>query len=295
MDNSSYFFYFLLASLAILLSLYWDRLWISPILAIFNRWIRWFTIALGGASMISMFELSTRPFWILMAIAFLSWFLIETIYNWFAIAALSKSALPLFPTYEENENGDQWPAQKHFIQLREWLREEGFTPLKAIRATIAESIALRLSIYQNAAGTVRLQVMFLPSRGGDFSVCYVISSLGSDGFRLITDNYYLPFGGFYPKNWSVERRPWIRALPHLFRRHQKRMKKSNIPFVPWEEDPLIDLNDQQRILEAINTDLGFLVPRHLRDEFGKITFDGRYRFWKELWFLNYFGHPFVVP
>lgn len=41
--------------------------------------------------------------------------------------------------------------------------------------------------------------------------------------RYVTDNLYLPFGGFYPENWLVERLPWRRSLPRLMARHEQRM------------------------------------------------------------------------
>jgi hypothetical protein len=42
-------------------------------------------------------------------------------------------------------------------------------------------------------------------------------------------------------------------------------------------------------LEKINTELGFLFPQAEREEFGKISHEGRYRVWKEYWMLSYFG------
>jgi hypothetical protein len=42
-------------------------------------------------------------------------------------------------------------------------------------------------------------------------------------------------------------------------------------------------------LEYVNTELGFLSPHHDREDYGKMTYEGRYRVWKEIWLLNYFG------
>ena len=42
-------------------------------------------------------------------------------------------------------------------------------------------------------------------------------------------------------------------------------------------------------MEQINTELGFLLPHAEREEFGKITPEGRFRIWKEAWLLDYFG------
>jgi hypothetical protein len=52
---------------------------------------------------------------------------------------------------------------------------------------------------------------------------------------------------------------------------------------------LADLNATQHELDLINTELGFLHPHNQRDDFGKITQEGRYRVWKEIWMLNYLG------
>jgi len=234
-----------------------------------------------------------RPYWVLALCAFLSWFLIETIYNWIAISALSRSPAPLFPKFEINRSGDEWPAQRRSIGLREWLRREEFERLAAIRAEFFESVVLRLSVYQNKEGTVRMQVMFLPHQRDHVSVCFIVFSEARDGTRLVTDNYFLPYGGFYPENWSVERKPLMRSPEKLLKRHLRRMAGFGLPFVEFDDDPLTEINDQQRILERLNVDLGFLFPRHLREEYGKFTQQGRYRFWKELWLLNYFGCPIV--
>ncbi len=42
-------------------------------------------------------------------------------------------------------------------------------------------------------------------------------------------------------------------------------------------------------MERLNTELGFLFPHADREKFGKMTDEGRFRLWKEVWSLNYFG------
>jgi hypothetical protein len=39
----------------------------------------------------------------------------------------------------------------------------------------------------------------------------------------------------------------------------------------------------------VNTELGFLHGHQDREEYGKISKEGRYRVWKEIWLLNYLG------
>ena len=52
-----------------------------------------------------------------------------------------------------------------------------------------------------------------------------------------------------------------------------------------------DLNVQNSELDRLNTEMGFLHPHHERDDLGKITHEGRYRVWKEIWMLDYLGLP----
>ncbi len=280
---------FVLLGLIVFLTIYLDRLSASPIIAIFSRWFRWIAVSMGVPYLIVSLEWSLRPFGVLSIFCFLLWFLLETLYNWVAIAAMSRGDIPLFPRYESNDSGDEWPSSRKYIGLREWIREKGFVRIEAARAAYSEEYVLRSSIYQNEEGTVRIQIYFLPHRTGKVSVCYSISSRLKSGIRLITDNLYLPFGGFFPENWELERNPWTRSLRSLLKKHLDRLETFGVERECWEDDPLDDLNKQQQIIESTNTQLGILVPRHQHEEYGRITWEGRYRFWKELWFLNYFG------
>jgi len=60
-----------------------------------------------------------------------------------------------------------------------------------------------------------------------------------------------------------------------------------------DDSALEEMNEQQRILERLNTETGFLVPRPCQEEEGKLTADGSYRLWKEMWLLAYFGKSAV--
>jgi len=261
----------------------------SPLLSIADRWLRWFVFAFGAAQMCHDFGLINRPFWVLAVMFFLIWFIGETLYNWLAISALSVSSLPLFPRYVVNASGEEWPVQPRLLQIREWLRTQGFRQTQALKAEIGGGVFLRVSIYQDAQATVRVQVTFIPQANGAISVCYAVTSVASDGRRYLTDNLYIPFAGFYPENWLVERAPWRRSLPRLIARHRQRLATLGVVPVPFESEPLIDLNAAQHELDQLNTELGFLHPHAQREDLGKITHEGRYRVWKEIWMLNYFG------
>ena len=263
----------------------------SPLLSIADRWIRWFVFSFGCAQLCDEFKLIDRPFWILALVFFLVWFLVETLYNWLIITAESLSPMPLFPRYAVNTSGEEWPVQPRLLKVREWLRAQGFRQTQALKAEIGPSIYLRLSVYQDAPATVRVQATFLPQANGAIAACYSVTSLSADGVRYVTDNLYIPFAGFFPEHWFVERRPWTRSLPALLRRHQARLEAARVQVVPFTSEPLADLNTAQHELDQLNTELGFLHPHSDREDLGKFTQEGRYRVWKEIWMLNYLGRP----
>ena len=261
----------------------------SPALAIVDRWLRWFGFALGAALVCRNFALIDRPYWALAAVFFLFWFLGESLYNWLAISALSASPLPLFPRYVVNTSGEEWPVQPRLLKIRTWMRGQGFRQVQALKAEVGGGIYLRVSVYQDDSATVRIQVTFLPQANGAIVACYSICSQLADGRRIVTDNLHMPFAGFYPESWFVARYPWRRSLPGLLARHRARLARAGAPPVAFAADPLSDLTDTQRELDRINTEMGFLHPHTDREDLGKITQEGRYRVWKEIWMLNYLG------
>lgn len=261
----------------------------SPIVSIADRWLRWLVFSFGAAHLCADFNLIDRPFWVLAVAFFIVWFLGETLYNWLAITAHSLSPLPLFPRYSVNSSGDEWPVQPRLLKIRDWLRAQGFRQVQALKAEIGGGIFLRVSVYQDAQATVRVQVTFIPQANGAISVCFAVTSVDADGNRYLTDNLYIPFGGFYPENWFVERAPWRRSLPRLLARHRARLGRMKVDIVPFTMEPLADFNSVQHELDRLNTELGFLHPHAEREDLGKFTHEGRYRVWKEIWMLNYLG------
>jgi hypothetical protein len=261
----------------------------SPALAIVNRWLRWVVMAGGSTQMVAHFGWSERPYLVLLAVAVITWFLLESIYHWLAIHAMSVSPLPLFPRFSLNRGGDEWPVQRRFMKLRDQIRAAGFKHVQALRAEVASGLYVRASFYHNADGTMRLQVTFLPQPMGNLIVGLHLVSRTADGRRLVTDNHHLPFAGFYPENWWVERRPWCRSLPRLLAWHGERNARSGATLIPWTSEPLEDVNAQQGELERLNTELGFLLPSPEHEEHGRISSEGRYRVWKEMLSLNYLG------
>lgn len=261
----------------------------SPVLSILDRWLRWIGFSLAAALLCRDFGWIDRPFWAIAVAFFLFWFLGETLYSWLAISAISVSPLPLFPRYAVNHSGEEWPVQPRLLKIRSWLRAHGFQPAQALKAEVGGGVYLRVSVYQDGSATIRVQITFLPQPSGAIVVCYSLSSLTADGQRIVTDNLYIPFGGFYPDDWLVERRPWSRSLARLLARHRARLVELKANVAPFTAEPLAELNATQRELDRLNTELGFLHPHQCREDHGKITQEGRYRVWKEIWMLNYLG------
>ena len=263
----------------------------SPALAIVNRWLRWIVLAGGSAEITAHFGWSERPFGVLFTAYLIGWFLLESVYHWLAIHAMSVSPLPLFPRFVANRGGDEWPVQGRFMRLRDQIRAAGFKHVQALRAEVATGLYVRASFYHGADGATRLQVTFLPQPMGNVTVCLQLSTQTADGRRVVTDNHHLPFAGFYPENWFVARRPWCRRLPRLLAKHRERVALAAATIVPWTTEPLEDVNAQQTELERLNTQLGFLLPSPEHEEHGRISSEGRYRVWKEMLSLNYLGRP----
>jgi len=262
----------------------------SPVYTILGNWVRWALFAFFLANAAVYFE-SDRPVWLWLATGFLLWPLLETMYSWLAIRALSLSTIPLFPRFMVNHTNDTWPNQPRFIALRDWLREEKFTHVQSLKADLPDGPPLRVSVFNDAEAHIRLQLQFNPQPTGNVVLSAVFTSITASGARLVTDNVYLPFGGFYPAAWEVERHPWLRSPERLMCRHLRRLAGRPELLQPITDEPIAELNQQQLALERTNTENGILFPRSQHEEHGILTWEGRYRVWKEAWLLSYFGLP----
>ena len=144
----------------------------QQLLLLIGRWLRWLLFAALFAFFLKAFELSFRPDWVHFVTGIALWFLLETGYYWIAIKALSRSEIPLFPHFEINQDGDEWPADERLIEVRDWLRQQQFTRLCALKAELFEASVLRASIYESADQLTRVQVLFIPKRKGGATACY---------------------------------------------------------------------------------------------------------------------------
>jgi hypothetical protein len=263
-----------------------------PVLVVLARWILWIGVSLGFAMAAQLAGVTERPLWATTLFCLLLWQLLESFYNWVAIDLISRSDTPLFPPYKPNANGSEWPADKKFITLRETLRRSGFHSVAAAVRPLGEEEIIRCPVYESADGLTRVTIHFIPSSTGRLRAFLSAGTQTQSGLRLVTDNVFLPFGGFYPENFLVERRPMVRSLKRLLTLHARRLEKLAEAPAPWSGDAVSDLNEQQSRLEELNLQLGFFVPLSEREELGTISREGRTRLWMEIWMLNYLGRAF---
>ncbi|OHE70660.1 MAG: hypothetical protein A2007_03615 [Verrucomicrobia bacterium GWC2_42_7] len=256
---------------------------------IVNRWCRWVLFSLLVAYFFENFEWCDKSIWQVGSGVFIGWFLMEMAYHWYAIRSFSYSELPLFPKYFSSDNSE-WPNSPQFIELRADLRKHGFKHATSLLLSFGQFASFKSAVFENADSTIRVQVLFMPRRMGGIMAHFSFMSLVANNKRYMTDNVSLPFGGFYPDNWSVVRRPLVSSFSKLLSIHNEKIKKDFQNIVSWKDvDVLEDLNQQQRQLERINIQNGFINESHLQDEFGQLTQLGRYRLCKEVWKMRYLG------
>lgn len=263
----------------------------NPGIGIFSRWSRclFFSTGLSFIALQMEWNWTYRPLWNLVAIFFLFWLFFETIYLWIFIRRFSMANLPVHPQYFTLPNKGEWPMQPHFIRIREWLRENGYEQIEALKANLAEDLHLRAFVFEDDKGLVRIQVAFTVVGQAANQVLFALSSITESGKRMVTDNAFLPRAGFLPDKWELRRFPLIRSLAALEKRHKKTMKKSNHVLVAWTENVLDEMQEQHGAIEKTNVEKGILFPRTHREENGTYTQEGRYKIWKQIIFLNYLG------
>ena len=262
----------------------------KPAFKVAARWMLWLCASFGFGALFTKIGLSGKSLTATASFCFLLWPLAETFYNWLAIDALSRSGNSIFPNYCLGEN--EWPVDKTSIRIREFLRAKQYRVVTCAVGKIGDDDCVRYHIFESPDRVTRVGVCFVVGPKGPLQPFFSISTTLEDERKIVTDNDYMPFGGFYPDNVFIERHPLSRSLSRLLKRHYKRLEKAGSKPVKWNGDPIAELNRDQLELEQLNTSLGFLVEPARRNELGNISREGRYRLWKEIWMLNYLGRPF---
>lgn len=262
----------------------------NSVLKILNRWFLWIFFSIFIAQIAIALGCTSRPWGIIFMMAFLSWFIFETMYAWFAIGLINRSQIPLFPRFKVSHNNQKWPNQKDMILVRDWLREHRFTSIGTFQAQLIEDFKIYTRFFEDETRKIRFQAIFIPKQKGEIVAFLCFLSQAKSGVRYVTDNISLPYGGFYPQNLKVVRKPLMQSVEKLYKLHESRIQ-GDASIIPWgaEDEVLCDVNEQQSMTEQFNIQRKFVYPRHLQEKYGIITQDGRFRIWVEIWLLNYLG------
>ncbi len=254
------------------------------------RWYRMGLFSLASAVFAQDINLIDRPLHVLVLIFTLAWLMMETAMGWLMVSALSKSNYPLFPAFSANLSGLEWPLGKSLLRLKNQIKDAQFVFVQSLKSELGSGIFLRMAVFQHVSAETRLHVYFTPDVGGAVRYFLSFHSVLPDGKRISTDNLALPFGGFYPETWELDRRPRCQNFLKLKALHEERKAAfGRQQWARFDLNPLDEINQQQRMLERLNLEMGFLNPVSEQEEHGKLSYEGRYRVWVELLLLNYFG------
>jgi len=261
-----------------------------PLLNIINRWLKRVFLSTALAIFVNFLEIFyAKPIWLLSFLILLVMLLLESIYLWFNIRLLSYSTMPLFPRFFNDHQSLLWHQVLIPTNIQEWLKKHSFKHEQNLKSESLAGVLIRSAVYHESTHKIRLQILLIPSLLGKLKTFYIFSSYFESDTLVITDNIQLPFGGFCPPTWHVSRCPLIFSIDHLFKSHNKKIQKMDQSYIPWENPPLEDINRQQHFLESESINAGFLFPIHLQEEYGRISWEGRYFLWKDIFLLKYFG------
>jgi hypothetical protein len=258
------------------------------IIRLFSHWARWLTFACAFSLMLTYFEWSNRADWVHFISGLAAWFILETLYYKISIHMLNISEMDLFPKYKNDTNENLWPINKEVFKIKDLLSEEGFKEEETLKAEIIAHLVIRQAVFLDEARKVRLNVLFIPNAKNEIKLFYSLFSHKTSGEYLLTDNQNMPFGGYYPDHWTVNRYPISHSLKKLLKKHREAMSESEEEWSEVEGDIRTKTNRLQWELEKKNREMGFLNEPNREDK-QQISSEGCFRIWIEMWLLAYFG------
>jgi len=258
------------------------------IIRLFSHWARWLTFACAFSLMLTFFEWSNRADWVHFISGLAAWFILETLYYKISIHMLNISEMDLFPKYKNDTNENLWPINKEVLKIKDLLSQEGFKEEETLKAEIIAHLVIRQAVFLDEARKVRLNVLFIPNAKNEIKLFYSLFSHKTSGEYLLTDNQNMPFGGYYPDHWTVNRYPISHSLKKLLKKHREAMSESEEEWSEVEGDIRTKTNRLQWELEKKNREMGFLNEPNREDK-QQISSEGCFRIWIEMWLLAYFG------
>lgn len=258
------------------------------IIRLFSHWARWLTFACAFSLMLTYFEWSNRADWVHFISGLAAWFILETLYYKISIHMLNISEMDLFPKYKNDTNENLWPINKEVLKIKDLLSEEGFKEEETLKAEIIAHLVIRQAVFLDETRKIRLNVLFIPNAKNEIKLFYSLFSHKTSGEYLLTDNQNMPFGGYYPDHWTVNRYPISHSLKKLLKKHREAMSESEGEWSVVEGDIRTKTNRLQWELEKKNREMGFLNEPNREDK-QQISSEGCFRIWIEMWLLAYFG------
>jgi len=258
------------------------------IIRLFSHWARWLTFACAFSLMLTYFEWSNRADWVHFISGLAAWFILETLYYKISIHMLNISEMDLFPKYKNDTNENLWPINKEVLKIKDLLSEEGFKEEETLKAEIIAHLVIRQAVFLDETRKIRLNVLFIPNAKNEIKLFYSLFSHKTSGEYLLTDNQNMPFGGYYPDHWTVNRYPISHSLKKLLKKHREAMSESEGEWTEVEGDIRTKTNRLQWELEKKNREMGFLNEPNREDK-QQISSEGCFRIWIEMWLLAYFG------
>ncbi|MGF1530331.1 MAG: hypothetical protein ACFCU4_03110 [Puniceicoccaceae bacterium] len=257
-------------------------------LRVLRRWLGWIALVVLLGIGLHASALLDRDLLVCLSIAGLGLLLVETVYHWTLVRALSRSDWPLFPRFMEAQENEGWPKEELLLRWRQQLEERGYRTISILVSPVFPQFVVRMYVMESSDRKVRLNLLCLP-QGKKSPRCFLsFISISKEGHRFLTDNVALPYGGYYPTHWQIERHPWTESILRLEERHRTRLESAQTEFEEMVEEPVAEVNDTQEELEMFNRKQGFLRAYDEQTP-DRISPEGRYRIWKEILLVNYFG------
>ncbi len=262
-----------------------------PVLKLVAHWCRWFSFAFFLSYLLVIFELSSRPDWVHFIIGMGLWFILETLFFRVSVQLLNSSEVPLFPKYQRDSIDNLWPINNRALKIKDYLLNESFENIGVIKAELMKGFSIRQSMFLDKTKNVRVNVVFIPNAKNEIKCYFSLFSINNNGDYLITDNLNIPFGGFYPDHWSVNRYPLCQSLDKLRKKHILKMEVIGLNWEVLDTDLLNKVNKCQLELETINQKMGFFSYSE-EEANAQITSEGSNRICLEMWLLSYLGKTF---
>ena len=256
------------------------------------RILRIIVYSLAGGVALNFF-LPEHPLLLRIAIAFLVYFLLQTLMYWVLVSNDIVNVLrPTLPL-KFKKSVVSWSPKKKHIEIKSALEALGFKQSGVFETIDFLDIegyvgnVIYLFTFDHEGISTRLFVSFVPVG----EALYMVSSaetLMSDDTSIITESDSFLTGLESPSYCDVERLAFDASPLKILKRHFIRLKKANQTVKALEKDILESVNYREKEIIATNIMNGFINPISEWEENGMLTSYGKYRVWLAMIRSSYF-------